>query len=59
MGWLTAARLVITGVAIAVWGYGLKADDARIRITGMALLAVALVLRFVARRRPATPPASE
>ena len=57
MNGLTAARLVIVAVGIAIWGYGLQSDNATLRIVGMALLAVALVLRFVRRKRrdPAAP----
>ena len=48
---LTSIRLAIAGVAIAVWGYGLKADNATLRVVAMGLLAVSLVLRFFRRKR--------
>lgn len=52
MDGLTSVRLVIAGVAIALWGYGLKSDNATLRLVAMGLLALALVLRFLRRKRP-------
>jgi len=51
MDGLTSARLALAGIAIAVWGYGLKSDNATLRLVAMALLAVSLVLRFFRRKR--------
>jgi hypothetical protein len=55
---LTAMRLLVSGMAIAIWGYGLKVDDANYRLIGMVLLAAALILRF-AKRFIKRPPAKE
>jgi hypothetical protein len=55
---LVAMRLLVTAMAIMVWGYGLKVDDANIRLVGMGLLAAALILRF-AKRFIRKPPAKE
>jgi hypothetical protein len=56
---LTAMRLLVTAMAIVIWGYGLKVDDANYRIIGMSLLAAALILRFIKRFVRAEPPAKE
>ena len=47
---LLTARLVLMAVGVLVWGYGQRADIPQVRIAGMAILAVALLLRFVPRR---------
>ncbi|MEK7401269.1 MAG: hypothetical protein AABZ80_02785 [Gemmatimonadota bacterium] len=55
---LTTIRLLVIAFAIVVWGYGIKMDNADIRIAGIALLAAALALRFLRRFRRKDPPAS-
>jgi hypothetical protein len=52
---LTWVRFAIAVLGILVWAYGYRADDATIRLVGIALLAVAVLLRFWPRR--AKPPA--
>jgi hypothetical protein len=47
---LLLARLVLTGIGIAVWGYGNATGQARVMYAGMGILVVALLLRFVPRR---------
>jgi hypothetical protein len=47
---LTWARAALAGVGIVVWAYGVRIDDATIRLVGIAFLIVALLLRFVPRR---------
>ncbi len=47
---LLYARIALTLTAIAVWGYGLRYDDSRMRFAGMAILAVVVALRFVPHR---------
>lgn len=47
---LLYARMALTLTAIAVWGYGQRYDEPRMRIAGMAILAVVLVLRFAPKR---------
>ena len=52
---LTWARVALVGVGILVWAYGARVDDSTIRLAGIALLVVALLLRFVPRRPPSPP----
>jgi hypothetical protein len=44
------ARVALMIVGLAVWGYGVKADDAQLRLIGIGLLAASLILRFFKRR---------
>ena len=44
-------RIALLVIAMIVWGYGVRVDDARLRIIGIAVLAVSLVLRFFKRRK--------
>ena len=44
------ARIVVTLAGIAVWGYGQRFGISAVRIGGIAILAVALMLRFAPRR---------
>ena len=44
------ARAVLGAIGVAVWGYGYRADDANVRLAAIAILAVALLLRFAPRR---------
>ena len=43
---LSVAKLAVGAVALAVWAIGARADDARLRWAGIALLAGAFLLRF-------------
>jgi hypothetical protein len=47
---LLLARLVLTAIGVLVWGYGNSTNESRFMIAGMAILAFALLLRFVPRR---------
>ena len=47
---LLIARIVLTFIGVGVWGYGQRADLPQTRVAGMAILAVALLLRFVPKR---------
>lgn len=47
---LLTARLVLLAIGIAVWGYGYRVENERTRVAGMAVLAIALLLRFVPKR---------
>jgi hypothetical protein len=50
---ITWIRLGVAAIGLLVWVYGYQADDTTVRWVGIALLAVAVLLRFVApRRRP-------
>ena len=44
------ARIALTLIGIAIWGYGQRYDDPRMRIAGMGVLVVVLVLRFAPKR---------
>jgi hypothetical protein len=44
---LLLLRILLGAIGVAVWGYGLRTDDANVRLTGMALLVVTLLLRWV------------
>ena len=41
------ARVAFAAIGIGIWGYAYAADDANLRIVGIALLALSLILRFV------------
>ena len=43
-------RLVLTAVAVVVWGYGYRYDLASTRLVAIGILAVSLALRFVPPR---------
>jgi hypothetical protein len=43
---LTWVRFGVGVIGIVVWAYGYRADDATIRWAGIALLAMAVLLRF-------------
>ena len=44
------ARIIVTLVGVAVWGYGQRADLPQVRVGGMVILMIALLLRFAPRR---------
>jgi hypothetical protein len=48
---MTGIKLAIAAVGLFVWGFGMRADDARIRWVGIAMLAIAFLLRFLPVRR--------
>ena len=47
---LLIARVVLTLIGIAVWGYGNATNEPRVMYAGMGVLAIALVMRFLPRR---------
>jgi hypothetical protein len=47
---LLIVRTVLALVGVAIWGWGYRTDDPRIRLAGMAILLVTLLLRFVPKR---------
>jgi hypothetical protein len=49
MSKLLLARLILTGIGIVVWGYGNATGQASLMYSGMAILAVALIMRFLPR----------
>jgi hypothetical protein len=44
------ARIVVTLVGIAVWGYGQRFDLPQVRMGGIVILAFALLMRFAPKR---------
>ena len=50
MSRLLIARVLLTGIGIAVWGYGNATDQPRVMYAGMGLLLIALLMRFVPKR---------
>lgn len=52
-------RLVFAVIGVAIWGYGVASDNDRMRLVGIALLALSLILRWVGRRpQPPAPPSA-
>lgn len=47
---LLIARVVLTLIGIAVWGYGNATNQPRVMYAGMGVLAIALVMRFLPKR---------
>ena len=43
---LLLARLILTGIGVAVWGYGNATGQPRVMYAGMGILAMALLMRF-------------
>ena len=50
MNRLLRARIVLTLVGVAVWGYGQRMDLSGVRVAGIGILAISLALRFAPRR---------
>jgi hypothetical protein len=48
---LTTWQTVIAVAGLAIFGYGIRVDSARVRWVGIGLLCVAFVFRFVKRAR--------
>lgn len=44
------ARTILGAIGVVVWGYGYRYDVAGTRLAAMAILAIALLLRFVPMR---------
>ena len=47
---LLITRVVLTLIGVGVWGYGQRMEQPQMRVAGMAILAVALLLRFAPKR---------
>ena len=47
---LNLARTVLAAIGVVVWGYGYRTDDAHVRLAAIAILAAALLLRFLPKR---------
>lgn len=46
---LTALKLVLAGVGVGVFGWGIRSDQSSVRWIGTALIAAAAALRFIRR----------
>ena len=44
---LLIARLLLTGIGVAVWGYGNATGQPNLMYAGMGILAVVLLMRFI------------
>ena len=49
---LTLFKLVLAAIGLFVWFYGYQADIASVRWAGIALLVVAVLLRFMREPPP-------
>ncbi len=47
---LLITRIVLTLIGIGVWGYGQRTEQPQVRVAGMAILAIALLMRFAPKR---------
>jgi hypothetical protein len=47
---LLLARLVLTAIGVLVWGYGNARNQDGYMYAGMAVLAIALLMRFLPKR---------
>lgn len=48
-------RLAIAAVGVAIWVYGYREANDRIRWVGIAVIAVAVIMRFLTPRKPSNP----
>jgi hypothetical protein len=44
------ARTLLLAIGVLTWGYGYRTDDPNVRLAAIAILAVALLLRFLPKR---------
>lgn len=49
MGRRTTIQLVLLVIGLVAWGYGQRIDDPSLRLVGIALFALATMLRFFRR----------
>lgn len=49
MGKRTTIQLALLLIGLIVWGYGQRVDDPSLRLVGIALFALATMLRFFRR----------
>ena len=47
---LLIARIVLLVIAVVVWGYGYRTNEANVRLVAIGLLAIAFVIRFAPPR---------
>jgi hypothetical protein len=44
---LLMLRIILGAIGVAIWGYGYRTDDAKVRLIGMAILVTVLLMRWV------------
>jgi hypothetical protein len=49
---LTTAKLVLAAAGLMVWGIGIQNGPELLKWIGIALLASAVILRFIGRKKP-------
>ena len=47
---LVMLRIILGAIGVAIWGYGYRTDDEKIRLAGMAVLVVVLLMRWLPKR---------
>jgi hypothetical protein len=50
---MVEVKLALVVIGLIVWFQGYRTDESWLRVTGIIVLLVAFLLRFVGRRRPA------
>lgn len=50
MKWLLPVRAAVGVLGFIVWAYGARYDESHARLAGIAMLAIAVVLRFLRPR---------
>jgi hypothetical protein len=53
MNTMVKAKLALVVIGLILWFQGYRTDESWLRVTGIIVLLVAFLLRFVGRRRPA------
>ena len=47
---LVKLKLALVAVGLIIWAWGYRTDDSFLRISGIVVLTIAFLLRFVGRR---------
>ncbi len=47
---LSTTKLIVAAWGLIIWGYGIRNEDATLQWVGIAMLATAVLLRFIRRR---------
>ena len=58
MNTLVRLKLALVVIGLIIWAWGYRSDDSFLRISGIVVLTIAFLLRFV-RRRARDPEAPE
>ena len=53
MNTMVQIKLALVVIGLIIWFQGYRTDESWLRVTGIIVLLVAFLLRFVGRRRPA------